>query len=140
MRGSLRCRAPPGARGLKQADSINEAALDKSRSARGAWIGTRERKHAHLDFSSRSARGAWIETSYSPQCEEDYEASRSARGAWIETHPCDVCAISFKCRAPPGARGLKQSIIFNYHAKTMLSDPLGELLYMSHATQRSRLQ
>ena len=38
------------------------------------------------------------------------DRSRSARGAWIETKACVLLSIGFQCRAPPGARGLKQSV------------------------------
>ncbi len=82
----LRCRAPRGARGLKQ-DHVIATPLSVGRAPRGAR-GLKHRRLATVAIrraSSRPARGAWIET-----------ASR-------------IRQLRERCcrRAPRGARGLK---------------------------------
>ena len=62
--GMYECRAPHGARGLKQSYETPIAVYDRSRPARGAWIETRRKWKMKVIVRSRPARGAWIETYY----------------------------------------------------------------------------
>ena len=125
------CRAPRGARGLKQRRARREPCAAASRPARGAWIetdpccadngpdcraprgarGLKPRESVESErrrAASRPARGAWIETHDERACAARVsEASRPARGAWIETTPSRTSDCHRQRRAPRGARGLK---------------------------------
>ncbi len=102
----VNCRAPRGARGLKQQYHSGGGALKRSRPARGAWIETRQFARGRQHLWSRPARGAWIETPCNfPELLRF--RSRPARGAWIETYTYLGFLFSRKSRAPRGARGLK---------------------------------
>ena len=80
------CRAPHGARGLKQ-------------NILGA---------VKIVFVSRPARGAWIETINAHTVRYNMTQSRPARGAWIETRANHLTSNDSRRRAPHGARGLKR--------------------------------
>ena len=126
------CRAPHGARGLKQSGKISRKGASVSRPAWGAWIETLNDAQKADFWKSRPAWGAWIETDlYSPEksIQESRPAwgawietsqtltmnitltSRPAWGAWIETRGITFPPFSVFGRAPHGARGLKQSLL-----------------------------
>ena len=82
----LECRAPYGARGLKQQTGQATAPAKMSCPVRGAWIETSESRRGR----QRRARSCPV------------------RGAWIETKCRCLRIRADGCRAPYGARGLKQ--------------------------------
>ena len=55
---------------------------------------------------SRPARGAWVEI-FLLILEIERIRSRPARGAWVEIAMGPCMAMTARCRAPQGARGLK---------------------------------
>ena len=81
-----RGRAPHGARGLKPVCTAGVYAGLRSRPAWGAWIETRTPPARRCKAqTSRPAWGAWIETSLSRNASACNSMSRPAWGAWIET-------------------------------------------------------
>src|ERR1700728_1921707 len=98
-------RAPRGARGLKQIQQLAFAELFGSRPARGARIEKKKGRNRTTAFTSRPARGAWIETRrILPMPADQCRAPRGARGL---KQPGSGNFPDVPRRAPRGARGLK---------------------------------
>ncbi len=90
------CRAPRGARGLKQHRALCANWPGLSRPARGAWIETLLAKPGIKERIGRAPRGArGLKPSFCYVCHRR-SMSRPARGAWIETR-----------LGGPGARALR---------------------------------